>query len=202
MLPFPDHVETRPFAVKKNGDGNRRTLNGGNGHHRRVRPQIRHGYRHAARKADTALLLVEATGMSEAEAIERCSTNPAAFYAMKALREAGSTTLYNAVLRGGEPMRTSWSHVRNAAAAISAFKKCSRSERGLFRLATGATNDPVAMLLNLNPDQLVATSKSLGLDWIWDKLIAAAMEAAETTAEPMAVNGNGGAAVTIEELTV
>jgi hypothetical protein len=33
--------------------------NGGNGHHRRIRPQIHHGRRRAALKADTAVTLVE-----------------------------------------------------------------------------------------------------------------------------------------------
>jgi hypothetical protein len=194
MLPFPDHVETYPFAVKKNGNGNGRALNGGNGRHRRVRHQIHHGYRHAARKADTALLLVEATGMSEAEAIKRCSTNPAAFYAMKAIVECGSTALYNAVLKGGEPFLPAGARVKNAAAAIAAFRECSKLERTLFWFATGATDDPVAMLLNLSPEQLVAASKALGLDWVWDKMISPVMEAAETTAEPTsftATNGNG-----------
>jgi hypothetical protein len=41
-------------------------------------------------------------------------------------------------------------------------------------------------LRNMDPDQLVTTSRSLGLDWIWDNLIAAAMPAAETATEPTA----------------
>jgi hypothetical protein len=119
-------------------------------------------------------MLVEA-GMSVTEAIKRCSTDTNAFYAMKALREIGNVTLCNAVLKGDEAFLAAGSRVKNAAAAIAAFKKCSVLERELFRLATGATDDPVTMLLNLTPDQLVATSKALGLDWVWDKMIAAAM---------------------------
>jgi len=167
-----------------NGNGQARAAcNGGNGHqHHRVRRQIHHGYRRAALKAETALLLVEA-GMPVVEAIERCSTNHSSFYAMKALRESGNTALYNAVLEGNESFLASGLRVKNAAAAITAFKKCSVLERGLFQLATGATDDPVTMLLNLKPDQVVATSKALGLDWVWDKMIAAAMETKKTTTE-------------------
>jgi hypothetical protein len=53
-------------------------------------------------------------------------------------------------------------------------------ERELVRLATGMTADPVTMLLNLESGQLVATSTALGLDWVWDKMIAAAMPASDS----------------------
>jgi hypothetical protein len=174
-----------PISAQPNGRGNGQAHhNGGNGH-RRVRHHIRDGYRHAAEAADTALLLVEA-GMTATEAIRRCSTNTNAYAAMKAIVECGSAALHAAVLKGGEPFLAAGSRVRNAAAAISAFRECSELERALFLRATGATNDPVAMLLNLTPDQLIATSKALGFDWVWDKLIAPAMETepvAETTTE-------------------
>ena len=164
-------------------NGNGQARNGGNGHHhRRVRHQIHHGYRRAALKADTAIMLVE-SGMEVTEAIERCSTNPSAFYALKAVKESGDAALYDAVSEGDEPLLAAGLRVKNAAAAITAFKKCSGLERELFRLATGATDDPVTMLLNLKPDQVVATSKALGLDWVWDKMIAAAMETKKTTTE-------------------
>src|SRR5262249_17772449 len=109
------------------------------------------------------------------EAIERCSTSTNYFYAMKTVRESGNTALYNSVLRGNDPVLTSAAHVKNAATVITAFQKCSVSERELVRLATGATADPVTMLMNLGADQLVAASKALGLDWVWDRMIAAAM---------------------------
>ena len=37
------------------------------------------------------------------------------------------------------------------------------------------TDDPVTLLLNLSPDQLVATSTALGKDWIWERMVVAAM---------------------------
>jgi hypothetical protein len=203
MLPNP-HVLTDPPTVKINGDGNRRTLNGGNGHRRRVRHQIRNGYRHAAEAADTAVLLVD-SGMSATEAIRRCGTNTNAYAAMKAIVECGSAALHNAVLKGGESFLPAGARVKNAAAAITAYRECSELERTLFRFATGATDDVVVLLRSLSPEQLVTTSQALGLDWVWDKMISPAMEAAETTVKPTsftATNGNGRAAVSVEELTV
>jgi hypothetical protein len=130
-------------------------------------------------KADTAVMLVE-NGMPVTEAIERCTTNTNDFSAMKALRGSGNLPLYNHVLKGDEPVRASAKRVKNAAAVIAAYSKCSALERELVRCAAGATNDPVTMLLNLPPDQLVAASKALGLDWVWDWMIAAAMPASDS----------------------
>ena len=161
-------------------NGNGQARNGGNGHHHRARHQIHHGYRRAALKADTAVLLVE-SGMPVAEAIERCSTNHSAFYALRAVKGSGDTALLDAVLEGHEPLLTAGVRVKNAAAAITAFKKCSVLERGLFRLATGATSDPVTMLRNLTPEQLVATANALSPAWIWDKLIEPAMSTEPAT---------------------
>jgi hypothetical protein len=173
-------AEFKKVPSPTNGNGQAR--NGGNGHRRRVRHQIHNGYRRSALKADTAIMLVE-SGMEVTKAIERCSTGSNAFYAMKALKESGNTALYNAVLKGNELFFASAEKVKNAAAAITAYRKCSVLERELVRLATGATADPVTMLLNLKPDQLVAASKKLGLDWVWDRMIAAAMETAKATTE-------------------
>jgi hypothetical protein len=167
----PQHLQTQVGSVK----------NGGNGHRRRVRAQIHGGYRRAALKASTAVMLVEITGMPVAEAIERCSTTTSDFYAMKVLKESGNVALYNHVLKGNEPVRAAGKRVENAAAAITAFKKCSVLERGLFRLATGATSDPVTMLRNLTPEQLVATANALSPAWIWDKLIEPAMSTEPAT---------------------
>jgi len=127
-------------------NGNGQARNGGNGHHHRARHQIHHGYRRAALKADTAVLLVE-SGMPVAEAIERCSTNHSAFYALRAVKGSGDTALLDAVL------------------------------------ATGATDDLATMLWNSKPDQLVTAAKLLGLDWVWDRMIAAAMETTKATTE-------------------
>jgi hypothetical protein len=102
---------------------------------------------------------------------------------MKALRESGNTALYNAVLRADAPIRESAKLVENAAKVITAFSKCSGLERELIRRATGATNDPVTMLLNLSPDQLVATSKALGTDWVWNNMIEPAMLTSEAPSE-------------------
>jgi len=163
-------------------NGNGQARNGGNGHHHRARHQIHHGYRRAALKADTAVLLVE-SGMPVAEAIERCSTNHSAFYALRAVKGSGDTALLDAVLEGHEPLLTAGVRVKNAAAAITAFKKCSVLEQGLFWLATGATDDLATMLWNSKPDQLVTAAKLLGLDWVWDRMIAAAMETKKATTE-------------------
>jgi hypothetical protein len=162
--------------VHGNGHGNGHArVNGGNGRHHRVRHQIHNNRRRAALQADSAIVLVEAAGMAVTEAVERCSTTSAYFHAMKALRESGNVGLYNAVLRGDEPVLASARRVKNAAAAITAYEKCSPLERELFWVATGATADAVTLLRNLRADQLVAASKTLGLDWVWDQMISAAM---------------------------
>jgi hypothetical protein len=114
-------------------------------------------------------------GMAVAEAIKRCGTNLAYFRAMKALRESGDVVLYVAVLRGDEPVLGSARRVKNATGAIRAYRKCSPAEQELLHIATGATSDPVTMLAHLAPAQLVAAAQVLGLDWIWDNMIAAAM---------------------------
>jgi hypothetical protein len=164
-------------------NGNGRALNGGNGHHRRVRHQIRHNRRHAFLKAEAAVLLVEQCGMPVTKAVTLLGVSYNYYAAVKLLRASDNVALYKAVRRGDEPVLEAARRVKNAAAAITAFKKCSVLERGLFRLATGATDDPITMLLNLEPDQLVATSKALGLDWVWDRMIAATMETAKATTE-------------------
>jgi hypothetical protein len=173
---------TSEFKVPPTTNGNGQVRNGGNGHHRRVRHQIHHNHRRAALKADTAVMLAE-DGMAVIEAIERCGTNPAYFYALRALKESGDTALYNAVLKGNAPILTSGKRVENAAVVIAAYAKCSELEKGLIRIATGLTADLPTMLWRATPDQLVAASKALGLDWVWDRMIAAAMETERTIAE-------------------
>jgi hypothetical protein len=126
-------------------------------------------------------MLVERTGMTVTEAVERCDTSAAYFSAMKALRESGNSTLYRSVLRGNSSVLVSARRVENAAAAITAYEKCSPLERELFWDATGATADAVTLLRNLGADQLVAASKALGLDWVWDRMIAAAMSTEAST---------------------
>jgi hypothetical protein len=166
----------------------------GNGHHR-PRPQVHHGYRRSALKADTALILIQG-GMSVTEASERCTVGLDTVYAMKAIAESENFALYDHVLRGGPSVLTSGKQVTNAATAIKALKKCSAMERELVRLATGATADPVTMLLNLTPDQLAAVSKELSPEWFWDRFIAPVMSNTKSTTEPVgSANSN---AITLE----
>ena len=156
---------------------------------RRVRRQIHHGRRRAVLRADTAVTLVTTYGMSVAEAIERCNTSTDYFYAMKAVRECGDTDLYHAVLRDHESLSTAAAHVKNAAAVITAYQKCSLLEQGLVWLATGATADLERLLRSSTPEQLVEVSRRIGLDWVWDNMIAAAMPAAPAT-EPVRADSN------------
>ena len=169
--------------VPSPANGNGQARNGSNGHRHRVRHQIRHNRRHAFLKAEAAVLLVERCGMPATKAVMLLGVSYNYYAAVKLLRASDNVALYKAVRRGDEPVLEAARRVKNAAAAIAAFKKCSVLERGLFRLATGATDDPITMLLNLKPDQLVATSKALGLDWVWDRMIAATMETAKATTE-------------------
>ena len=162
----------------------------GNGHRRRVRRQIRHGQRQAARKADTAVILVETCGMSVTEAIARCNTSPGYYSAMKTLRDCGDHGLHAHVLKGDEPVLASAKRVKNAATVIAAYQKCSELEKGLIRLATGATADAADMLWHSTPEQLVATTKALGLDFVWDRMIEPAMPTEPTAAVQEAVNAS------------
>jgi hypothetical protein len=175
-------------VIHNSGQAPARNGNGHNGHngHRRPRPQVHHGFRRAARKADTVLLLT-AGGMSVTEAAERCSVGLDTVYAMKAIKESENTALYDRVMRGGQSVLASGKKVANATAAITALKKCSALERELVRLATGATADPVTMLLNLTPDQVAAVSRELSPDWFWDRFIAPVMSNTEPTTKPAAV---------------
>ena len=178
MLPTA-HLQDYPSdrqCSRVNGNGAR---NGGNGHHR-IRHQIHNHRRRTALKGDTAVMLVE-SGMSVAEAVERCSTTTNDYSAMKALKESGNVALYNHVLKGNEPVRAAGKRVANAAAAITAFKNCSALERELFRIATGATADLVTLLRNSTSDQLVAASRALGSEWVWNEMIEPAMEIADET---------------------
>jgi hypothetical protein len=109
-------------------------------------------------------------GVVEAAACLCVSTN--AIQAMLAIRAIGSTALHKAVLKGNDPILAAGARIKNAAVAIKALKQSSGLERELIRIATGATADPVTMLLNLEPDQLVAVTNALGTEWIWDKLIS------------------------------
>jgi hypothetical protein len=154
--------------------------NGGNGHCRRVRRQVRRGYRRAVRRADTAVTLVE-SGMSVTEAIERCEIRSAYFYAMKAVKESEDLGLYHAVLRNETPLFPSAKRVKNAAAVIKAYRRCSLFEQGMVWLAVGVTSDLERLLRCSTPEQLAETSKRLGLDWVWDHLIAAAMPSEANT---------------------
>jgi hypothetical protein len=168
--------------------------NGGNGHHRRVRHQIHKGYRRAVRRADTAVTLVEVIGKPVTEAIERCEISPVYFYAMRAVRESGDPLLYQAVLEGHESLFTAAARVKNAAAAIKAYRKCSLFEQGMVWLATGATTDLATMLWHSTPEQLVKASKLVGTDFIWERMIVAAMPSKSITEPAAAVvqsNGNG-----------
>lgn len=168
--------------------------NGGNGHRRRVRHQIHHGLRRAVLRADTAVTLIETCGMSVTEAIERCNISSAYFYAMRAVRESGDTDLHDAVLRDETPLFPSAKRVKNAAAAIKAYRKCSLFEQGMVWLATGATTDAVTLLRSLTPDQLAELGQLLGTEWTWDLLISPVLSSKPAT-EPAVVtvqsNGNG-----------
>jgi hypothetical protein len=112
-----------------------------------------------------------------------CGANKRYVEAMVILVQSENTALLEQVLTGHVPVLQAAESMKNAAAAITALKKCSVFERESIRLATGATNDVVTALLNMSPDQRVATSKELGLDWIWDNLIEAAMSASESISE-------------------
>jgi hypothetical protein len=162
--------------VKSGSNGN-----GGNGHHRRVRHQVHDGYRRAVLRADTAFTLAETCGMTVTEAIKRCGTTTNYYAAIKAVRESEDPGLHQAVLEGYESLFAAAKRVKNAAAAIKAYRKCSLFEQGMVWAATGATTDLEMLLRAATPEQLAEASRRIGLDWVWDNMIAAAMVTEPTT---------------------
>jgi hypothetical protein len=109
-----------------------------------------------------------------------CGANKRYVEAMVILVQSENTALLEQVLTGHVPVLQAAESMKNAAAAITALKRCSGLERESIRRATGATADAVTLLLNMSPGQLVATSNALGLDWVWDRMISAAMPASES----------------------
>jgi len=179
------NTSTVEFKVPSSTNGTRHARNGGNGHARRVRRQIQHGYRHAIRKADLAVTLV-GCGMAVTEAIQLLNISSAYFYAMKALRESGDTDLYDAVLKDRTPFFAAAKSVKNAATVITAYAKCSELEKALVLAATGATADAATLLRCLCPKHLVEVVNRLGTDWVWDNMIVPAMPTKPAT-EPKIV---------------
>jgi hypothetical protein len=89
-------------------------------------------------------------------------------------------------MKGNDPLLAAGRRVRNAAVAVTAIKKCSALERELIRVATGMTSDPVTMLLNLTPEQLVTAARELGSGWLWEMMVVPAMTN-EPATEPVRV---------------
>jgi hypothetical protein len=166
-------INDHPLKFKNGNNAN------GRHHRRRRRRQVLHGRRQAALRAFHAARLV-LQGYAVLYAAMCCGSNKRYVEAMVILVQSENTVLLEQVLTGHVPVLQAAESMKNAAAAITALKKCSVLERELVRLATGMTSDPVTMLLNLSPGQLVATSNALGLDWVWDRMISAAMPASES----------------------
>jgi hypothetical protein len=161
-----------------NGHGNRhQRRHQAHGGRRRHHPQVENGYRQAA------LQVVLNQGYTIAHAARCCATTYEYTVAMIAVIRSENARLLADVLAGKIAVLIAGAMMKNAAAVIAAYRKCSALERELFRLATGATTDAAALLQDLDPDQLVATSKTLGPDWIWFNLIERVMPAAETATE-------------------
>ena len=164
------------FSTNGNGHVHERAhANGGNGHRRRIRRQLQHGYRRAVLRADTAVTLVAITGMPVAEAIARCGTSTDYYYAIKAVKESGNTALYDAVLKDKTPLFPAAASVKNAAAVITAYENCTELEKALIFVATGATANAVTLLRGLCPEHLLEVANQLGTDWVWDNMITPAM---------------------------
>ena len=147
----------------------------GNRHQRRRQARIRNGLRRAAMRADTGACLVEREGLSVADAAVRCGSCPPYVAAMLIIRASGHSMLRDRVLRGEEPVLEAAKAVENVAKAIPAYRKFSPLERELFRMATGATADLAKHLRNSTSEQLVATTKAVTPEWIFDRMIAPSM---------------------------
>jgi hypothetical protein len=112
-----------------------------------------------------------------------CGANKRYVEAMVILVQSENAALLEQVLTGHVPVLQAAESMKNAAAAITALKRCSGLERESIRRATGATADAVTLLLNMSSDQLVTTSKELGSDWIWNNMVEAAMSASKAPSE-------------------
>jgi hypothetical protein len=147
----------------------------GNRHQRRRQAHIRDGLRRAALRADTGACRVEEEGLSIADAAVRCGSCPQYVAAMLIIRASGHPTLRDRVLKGELPVLETAKAVENVAKAIPAYRKFSPLERELFRMATGATADLAKHLRNSTSEQLIATTKAMTPEWIFDRMIAPAM---------------------------
>jgi hypothetical protein len=165
--------EFTPKTTKANG-------NGSNGSHKPL-AQVRQGVRVAAFKAVTAAHLTEHEGLTVAEAALGCNTSPVYIAAIKTILATKNMGLLEAVMRGDEPVIATAARLKNAAAAIAAYEKCSAYEKRMFELATGAMADLTAHLVTAAPEQLAETAKKLDPEWVWENLVMPAVSNSKTT---------------------
>jgi len=165
--------EFTPKTTKANGSGP-------NGGHKPL-ARVRQGVRVAAFKATTAAHLTEREGLTVAEAALGCNSTPAYIAAIKTIVATKNMGLLKAVMRGDEPVIATAARLKNAAAAITAYQKCSAYEKRLFELATGAVADLTAHLVTATPEQLAETAKKLDPEWVWQNLVLPAVQSQATS---------------------
>lgn len=156
------------------GNGNRRQR-------RRRRSQMRDGRRLAVWRAFNVAQLVNEKGLSTRDAALGYGSNHGYVEAALTLIQSENTALLNHVLAGHISLLSAAKSMKNAAAAITAYRKFSNLEREVFRAATGATADLGTLLLNSTHDQLAAASKERTPEWIWDRMIMPVTSTSEPT---------------------
>jgi len=140
--------QVKAYTSGSNGEQAKSYNSNGKGHakpSRRTGSRLRNGVCLAAKRADTAVQLINEWHIKPTDAAERTGSNVAYIYAWQRLREAGVSSLIDAV----------WKCVKQLAKLKTAFAAADSAERAIFfkldevkaaGVAAGATVSPLKKL--------------------------------------------------------
>jgi hypothetical protein len=92
------------------------------------------------------------------------------------------TALLDAVLFGDVGLLAVAKRALPLAALMTAYRAASPSDLARFSALTGLTNDLAELALRSTPEQRAAAGRALGLDIVWDDMIAVNISADKATA--------------------
>jgi len=150
--------QVKAYTSGSNGEQAKSYNSNGKGHakpSRRTGSRLRNGVCLAAKRADTAVQLINEWHIKPTDAAERTGSNVAYIYAWQRLREAGVSSLIDAVWKGRISMPTAAKCVKQLAKLKTAFAAADSAERAIFfkldevkaaGVAAGATVSPLKKL--------------------------------------------------------
>jgi hypothetical protein len=95
------------------------------------------------------------------------------------LLKSGDETLISHVCRGNVSILSAAAQVEPQVKLIEAYWKASSENLKAFRIATGATADLTTHLIHSSAEQRVVAARSVGIDVVWDTMIAPVITPAE-----------------------